>query len=46
MQSIGITLFEYFKFKFSLVLYAFFIPYIIVEVTFTGLERSIADPSL
>lgn len=46
VESIGITLFEYLNFKFSVVLYDCFIPYIIVQVTFTGLERSIADPSL
>lgn len=45
MENSGITLLEYLKLKFLVVLYAFPIPYI-VQVTFTGFERHIADPSL
>lgn len=46
MENVDITLFEYLKLKFLVVLYPFLIPYIIAQVTFTGLERRIADPSL
>lgn len=46
MENIDITLFEYLKIKFLVVLFAFLIPYIIVQVTFTGFERRTADPSL
>lgn len=41
MENIDITLFEYLKLKCLVVLYVS-IPYIIVQVTFTGFERRIA----
>jgi len=51
MENIGITLFDIkphviLSSIISVVLYVFFLLYLIVQVSFTGLERNIADPSL
>jgi len=46
MDNIDVTLLEYLKLRFLVVLPTFLIPYVIVADTFTGFERQIADPNL